>query len=81
MYKATTEMTRTLSQQQECRKLRINSREKQQNNQQQNETITQMNSTENQQNKQQQNEQEMELLKTNSNNQEILLEIAQQKQT
>lgn len=40
-----------------------------------------MNSTENQQNKQQQNEQEMELLKTNSNNQEILLEIAQQKQT
>ena len=40
-----------------------------------------MDSTENQQNKQQQNEQEMELLKTNSNNQEILLEIAQQKQT
>ena len=40
-----------------------------------------MNSTENQQNKQQQNEQEMELLKTNSNNQEILLEIVQQKQT
>lgn len=40
-----------------------------------------MNSTENQQNKQQQNEQEMELLKTNSSNQEILLEIAQQKQT
>lgn len=40
-----------------------------------------MNSTENQQNKQQQNEQEMELLKTNSNNQEILLEVAQQKQT
>ena len=38
-----------------------------------------MNSTENQQNKQQQNEQERELSKTNSNNQEILLEIAQQK--
>ena len=38
-----------------------------------------MNSTENQQNKQQQNKQERELSKTNSNNQEILLEIAQQK--